>query len=85
MSRARTLAGCRAWAKNGKPCEERSLRELGNLAAFAHFFGPKESGDEAVTSGDKLSGMELASFSGQKTDSRAASVWSLFSTETERI
>ena len=66
MSRAR--AGCRAWAKNGKLCEERSPLELGNLAAFAHFLGPKESGDEAVTSGDKLSGMKLACFSGQKTN-----------------
>ena len=27
-------------AKNGKPCKERSPLELGNLAAFAHFFGP---------------------------------------------
>ena len=43
---------CIAWAKNGKPCEERSLRKLGNLAAFAHFFGPKESGDQK-RSGDK--------------------------------
>ena len=68
MSRARTLAGCRAWAKNGKLCEERSLWEVGNLAVFAHLFDPKESGDVAVTSGDKLSGMELASFSGQKTE-----------------
>ena len=38
--------------KKGKPCEERSLRKLGNLAAFAHFFGPKESGDQK-RSGDK--------------------------------
>ena len=69
--------------KNGKPGEELSLRELGNLAAFAHFFGPKESGDEAVTSGDKLGGMELASFSGQKTE--IESCVELFSAETERI
>ena len=64
MSRARTLAGCRARAKNGKLCEERSLREVGNLTT-------QKSGDVAVTSGDKLSGMELGSFSGQKRKSRA--------------
>ena len=46
-------------------CQERS--PLGNLAAFAHFFGPKESGDEAGTS-DKLGGMEFACFSGQKAN-----------------
>ena len=83
MSRARASAGCRAWAKNKKSCEERSLQEVGNLTVFAHFFGPKESGDVAVTSGDKLSGMELASFSGQKTEIESSvSVWSLFSAET---
>ena len=48
---------------HGKPCEERSPPEVGNWAAFAHFFGPKESGE--------LGGMEFACFSGQKTESRA--------------
>ena len=78
MSQAETLAGCRVTSKvldwlscRGKPYEERSPPELGNWAAFAHFFGPKVSGDEAVTNGDKLGGMEFACFSGQKTESRA--------------
>ena len=52
-------------------CEERSPPELGNWTAFAHFFGPKVSGDKAVTNGDKLGGMEFACFSGLKTESRA--------------
>ena len=67
MSQAKTSAGCRVTSKvlgrlscHGKPCEERSPPELGNWAAFAHFFDPKESGDEAVTNGDKLGGMEFA-------------------------
>ena len=56
------------------PCQARKTEHpvknkvFGNLVVFAHFFGPKESGDEAVTSGDKLSGMELASLSGQKPE-----------------
>ena len=35
---------------------------------FAHFsvFGPKESGDEAVTSGDMLGGLEFAAFPARK-------------------
>ena len=37
-------------------------------AAFAHFCTQKASRDEAVTSGDKLSGLEFAGFSGQKTE-----------------
>ena len=86
MSQARTSAGCRAWAQNGKFCEERSPREVGNLSVFAHFFDPKESGDEAVTNGDELSGMKLASFPGQKTGIESSvHVWSLFSAETEQI
>ena len=48
-----------------------SSPELGNWAAFAHFFGPKVSGDEAVTNGDKLGGMEFACFSELKTESKA--------------
>ena len=40
----------------------------GNGAAFAHFCTQKASGDKAVTSGDELSGLEFAGFSGQKTD-----------------
>ena len=42
-----------------------------NWAAFAHFFGQEVSGDEAVTNGDKLGGMEFACFSRLKTESRA--------------
>ena len=38
-------------------------------AAFAHFFTQKASGDKAVTSGDKLSGLEFAGFSRKKTES----------------
>ena len=49
-------------------------RELGRFCAL---FGPKESGDEAVTSGDKLGGMEFACF-------QAESGMSLLSTENER-
>ena len=37
-------------------------------AGFAHFCTQKASGDKAVTSGDKLSGLEFAGFLGQKTD-----------------
>ena len=69
-----TSAGCHVTSKVlgrlSRHGRTKSL-ELGNLAAFAHFFGPKESGDEAVTNGDKLGGMEFACFSGLKTESRA--------------
>ena len=41
---------------------------MGTGAAFAHFCTQKASGDKAVTSGDELSGLEFAGFSGQKTD-----------------
>ena len=54
--RARSSAGC---PKN--PAERTG-------AAFAHFCTQKASGDKAVTSGDELSGLEFAGFSGQKTD-----------------
>ena len=62
--RARSSAGCRA-------AENPATPELGNWAAFAHFFDPKASGDNAEANGDKLSGLEFACFSGQKTESRA--------------
>ena len=44
-------------------CQRRS--PLGNLAAFAHFSAQKR----AEANGDKLSGLEFARFSGQKTES----------------
>ena len=60
--RARSSAGCRAAGNSATP-------ELGNWAAFAHFFDPKASGDKAEANGDKLSGLEFACFSEQKTES----------------
>ena len=36
--------------------------------ASCALFGPKESGDKAVTSGDEFSGLEFAGFSGQKAE-----------------
>ena len=80
----RTSTGCRAWAKNGKSCEERNLWEVGKLAVLGHFFGQKGSGDVALTNGDKLGGMDLGSFFGPKTEIER-SVWSLFSAENEQI
>ena len=49
----------------GKPCGE---RVPGTGAAFAHFCDQKASGDKEKTNGDKLSGLEFAGFSGQKTE-----------------
>ena len=43
-------------------------RSSGTGPGFAHFCTQKASGDEAVTSGDKFSGLEFAGFSGQKTE-----------------
>ena len=57
----------------------KSSVELGNLAVFLHFFGPKESGDEAVTNGDKLGrdGICLL-FRAENGIESKVSVWSLF-------
>ena len=57
--------------ENGKPCKEQSPLELGNLAAFAHFSVQKKQAqrDERAENGIESK----------------VSVWSLFSTETERI
>ena len=43
-------------------------RSLGTGPGFAHFCTQKASSDKAVTSGNELSGLEFAGFSGQKTE-----------------
>ena len=62
-------------------CQEPS--PLGNR--FCALFGPKESGDEAVTSGDMLGGLEFAAFPGRKRKTEQSVVWSPLSTENLRI
>ena len=59
--RARSSAGCRAAL---------GPRNSGT-GPLVRFFDRKASGDKAVTSGDKLGGLEFAGFSGQKTEFRA--------------
>ena len=68
-----TSSGCKSKVLGRLSCRGKTLRRTKsrNWAAFAHFFGPKVSGDEVVTNGDKLGGMEFACFSGLKTESRA--------------
>ena len=39
--------------KTENPVKNEVFGKSGTWPLFAHFFGPKESGDEAVTSGDK--------------------------------
>ena len=77
----RTSAGCRAWAKNGESCEERSPRQVGKLADFAHFFSPKEGGDEAVTNGDARPAPRLRSKSEAGSGLRSKSEAGILSTE----
>ena len=59
-----------AWSEVGFPT---SL-----FQAFCALFGPKESGDKAVTSGDMLGGLEFAAFPARK---RKTEHWSPLSTE----
>ena len=60
-------------------------RSSGTGAAFAHFCTQKASGDKAVTSGDELSGLEFAGFSGQKTDFGARPFSALFCTKNGAV
>ena len=62
----RQAAGLRAWSSAGCRATKNPAERTG--PGFAHFCTQKASGDKAVTSGDELSGLEFAGFSGQKTD-----------------
>ena len=60
------------WLSGSEPGPRRAAGPRKTLErtgpGFAHFCTQKGSGDKAVTSGDELSGLEFAGFSGQKTD-----------------
>ena len=64
------LSGSEPGPRRGAVGPRKTLRRTssGTGAAFAHFCTQKASGDKAVTSGDELSGLEFAGFSGQKTE-----------------
>ena len=78
LSAVTTSAGCRVTWRTSAGCRAPSqvfggCRAAKNLCGegtreLAHFCTQKASGDKAVTSGDELSGLEFAGFSGQKTD-----------------